>query len=105
MGLEGRERAGQLQRARFSKIAYYLRDNVILINIIRIEASGQQENGIGLWHLVDARVADAIDPKISFPAPRTGYAFLNPSADGFPFAASSARSAVAAWAWYMRTRA
>src|SRR5580692_1480624 len=44
---EDRGRAGQLQRARFSKIENYLRDNRMWIHLIRFEGSSQQESGIG----------------------------------------------------------
>jgi hypothetical protein len=43
-GAEGR--ASQFRCAKFSKIAYYLRDNGICINVICFEASGQQESGV-----------------------------------------------------------
>jgi hypothetical protein len=45
LGLESRERAGQLQRPDFSRIACYLRDNAISIDVIYFEDSGQQKNG------------------------------------------------------------
>jgi hypothetical protein len=45
LGLESRDRAGQLQRLDFSRIACYLRDNAISIDVICFEDSGQQKNG------------------------------------------------------------
>jgi|HubBroStandDraft_2_1064218.scaffolds.fasta_scaffold23438_3 hypothetical protein len=48
LGLKGRERAGEHQRARFSKITYYLKDNVMVIHIIHLERrSVNKKTGLG----------------------------------------------------------
>ena|SRR5580693_4570170 len=76
LGLKGRERAGEHQRARFSKITYYLKDNVMVIHIIHFERRPVNKK-TGLCHAIRPNSASR-QPKLgNVPAPPCPRIFRN----------------------------